>query len=168
MSMQNSGEALTPGQAANQIARAEARSFQGRLANVTPSEGEVATPQGLPYMVLRQHNPDYDAEFWHRCKALYAGGKKLLGDHMIMKEIFPKHREEHDEVYAERKKRAFYVPYAGEIIDHIVAALIAQPITMTTEGQGDDAWPDYYDLFYKDTSTPNGKELANPGATQRA
>jgi hypothetical protein len=81
----------------------------------------------LPYEQFQTRHDSYDADYWQRLRAFYAGGKKLFSNERLMAEIFPKHRDELEQIYEERKKRAHYVPYAGEIIDHIVAALCAQP-----------------------------------------
>lgn len=119
---------------------------------------EVAT--GLEYATLRQANPCYDAKYWHRLRALYRGGKKLLGDRDLMREVFPPHRDELDDIYKERCKRAFYIPYAGEIVDHIIASLTAEPLVVSlTDAEEGEPLPDFYDKFVKDCSPPGGKEV---------
>lgn len=143
--------------------------------------------QGLPLWQLRQTNPEYDPEYWCRLRAFYRGGSKLLRNDAVMKEVFPQHRDELPEVYAERKKRAYYVPYAGEIVDHIIAALTAEPLVVAIEDEkkptpakkppaadaekkppapslmaSADAkpLPDFYDRFTKDCSAPGGEEMS--------
>lgn len=111
---------------------------------------------GLRYATLTQTHPQYDADYWGQLNALYEGGKALLRDHGLMEKIFPRHRNEVPEVYAERVKRAFYIPYAAEIIDHVVALLTAQPIEMALDGEDEPKWPPFYDDFFKDCSPPGG------------
>lgn len=116
---------------------------------------------GLTYGVLRQTSPCYDAGYWRRLRAFYKGGKHLLRDKELMAEVFPRHRDEIDEVYKERCKRAFYMPYAGEIVDHILAALTAEPLVATLEGAEEgEPLPDFYDGFVKDCSPPGGEEVS--------
>jgi hypothetical protein len=126
-----------------------------------PHEQESVDPaQGLPYRLLKQRHPDYRDLYWKRLRALYAGGQALFGDRPLFEEIFPKHRDETQSVYLERQKCAFYTPYAGEIIDHIVAALFRQPLTMTLEGAEEGApLPPFYEAFVDDTSIPGGPKL---------
>lgn len=113
------------------------------------------------YKQLTTSHPEYDPAYWRRCEALYAGGRKLLGDDAVMKEVFPKHNAEEDHVYNERRKRAFYIPYAGQIIDFIVANLSCDPITIEVEEEGAEAGqgkaPDgFWGEFVEDVSPPNG------------
>lgn len=117
---------------------------------------------GVPYKFFKVVHPEYDSKYWHRLRALYRGGRALLGDQKLMNEIFPRHRKEREEIYEERCKRAFYVPYAAEIIDHIVAGLSAEPIAMTvgsTEAGGQAELPEAYKAFIKDVSPKGGKSL---------
>ena len=134
------------------IERTENRS---NMPGTLLEEVVVGTEQ-IPYGMLNTKNPEYDFPYWEKLKAFYAGGK-ALSDSKRFREYFPQHKAEHASVYQERCRRSFYIPYAGEIIDHIVAALTAQPVHMTTEATGKDSWPDYYDAFEKDVSPPGGK-----------
>ncbi len=111
-------------------------------------------PDKLDYKYLSRTNDGYDCEFWKECRALYAGGKKLLADKEIMARLFPKHAAEDDDVYRERLRRAYYSPYAGEIIDSIVASLLAEPLTM----QADPEPPPYYAEFFEDLSKAGGRK----------
>jgi hypothetical protein len=106
-----------------------------------------------PYKVFRVRHPEYDAGYWRRCFALYAGGKTLLGDRALMKDVFPPHLHEEDFVYQERVKRAYYIPYPGEIIDSIVACLFGEQLTVTAE----PAPHPFYADFLADVSPPGGK-----------
>ncbi len=147
------------------------------------------TGQGLSLAALRECNPEYAATYWRRLRAFYRGGSKLLRDDALMKEVFPSHRDEIADVYAERKKRAYYVPYAGEIVDHIIAALTAEPLVVAIEEKkkegappakkpdddpatakkkfakptaGTEATPlpQFYKEFCEDCSAPGGEEMS--------
>jgi hypothetical protein len=108
------------------------------------------------YKQFRIRHPEYDATLWAKCRAFYAGGDRLLGDQRLMKRVFPKHLAEKDFVYKERIARAFYIPYAGEIIDAIVAALFGEPLTVESEQTATD---EFYDHFYADVSPPAGRKM---------
>lgn len=148
------------------------------------AQAQQQAGQGLPLWMLRQTHPDYDAGYWRRLRAFYKGGRKLLRDEALMKEVFPQHRDEIADVYNERKKRAYYVPYAGEIVDHIIAALTAEPLVVAIEDEqkkpkakkptdgekteekkpssaGTEATPlpDFYKEFCEDCSAPGGAEM---------
>jgi hypothetical protein len=154
--MQGSEQGMTDEEAHRTIQRAESRHSDTPAGTQQQSE----PTKGVLYKYFKERHPEYDAGHWRRLRAFYAGGKKLLHDSELLREIFPKHRDEHTEVYAERVKRAFYTPYAGEIVDHIVSALCAQPVTMTTEGTVDteSEYPEWYDEFYKNVSPAGSKE----------
>lgn len=112
--------------------------------------------KSLPYRVFKQRNPAYCADRWAEYRALYEGGEKLdygspEGEAML-KKLLPQHVGEEDDVYQKRLEFALYIPYAGQIVDFIVAALGSDPITMQAEPELDD----WYDEFYKNTSAPGG------------
>jgi hypothetical protein len=135
----------------------------------------MAFKADLPYKTFQQRNPEYDCEYWSICRALYAGGKRLLANRALMKVVFPQHAGELAEVYEERVKRAFYIPYAGEIIDAIVAELTSKPLTMSpdnaeepekTESEKDPTIKlavepskvdPFFEDFFKNVSEPGGK-----------
>lgn len=103
---------------------------------------------------LSQKHPEWDGPYWRRCRALYAGGKRLLNDRAVMNDIFPKHLAEKPHVYEERCKRAYYIPYAGEIIDMITSALFSEDLKMEAEPEPDP----WYDDWAKDVSPPGGQK----------
>lgn len=106
------------------------------------------------YKQFKVRNPAYDADYWAKCRAFYAGGKRLLGDANIMKETFPKHLSEASRVYDERVKRAYYIPYAGEIINSIIASLFSDPFTVSSEPKPADQ--KFYEAFFEDVSPEGG------------
>lgn len=115
-------------------------------------------PSTITYAALKRRHPGYDEKKWGICRALYAGGDKLLANDDVMKELFPRHSVEPMEIYQERRRRAYYIPYAGEIIDAVVASLTSAPVSMTSEPEptGEDA--KFYEDFYQDVSRPGGKK----------
>lgn len=90
-------------------------------------------PKEIKYKTLKERHVDYMAEYWARCRALYAGGPKLLENKDLLAKIMPMHGKEDKKIYQERQNRAFYIPYAGAIIDKLVAELISKPITFELE-----------------------------------
>lgn len=132
-------------------------------------------PKEIKYKVLKERHVEYMADFWMRCRALYAGGPKLLENKDLLKKIMPKHGKEEDGIYQERQSRAFYIPYAGSIIDKLVAELMSKPITFeleettasatdggvagastdTAEGE-DTELPQYYSDLIKNCGRPGG------------
>lgn len=132
--------------------------------NATPAGGGTQTSgdatAGVPYKLLKATHPEYDGRYWRRLRALAEGGKQLLGDPQVMGDIFPRHRDEKPAVYEERQNRAFYVPYAGEMIGIMAAGLGADPVVMKLQGKDTPGgWPAFYDGFFKDTSPAGGEKV---------
>ncbi len=128
----------------------------GTLTGLVPrpaDRGEDEEVAGLAYRVLEAKHPSYDAGYWRVCRALYAGGRKLFTDRGVMQTLFPPHRNEPDDVHAERVRRAFYINYPGEILDFIVSGLKTHPIEVMSETEADP----YYEEFFEDVSAPDGK-----------
>lgn len=111
------------------------------------------------YKILSQKHPEWDGHYWRRCRALYSGGQKLLKDMEVMRDVFPPHLHELPHVYAERIKRAYYIPYAGEVIDMITSALFSEDLKVSSEDNKADAW---YDEWAKDVSPPGGSKQTLP------
>jgi hypothetical protein len=140
----------------------KARSSSGELTKEMSVGGETPSatgdiPPAIPFKDLNRKHPDYDADYWRICRALYTGGRQMFRDKKLMEYIFPQHRNEAPDIYKERLKRAFYIPYPGEIIDYIVASLQTDPIELMAESESVD---EYYDDFFDDTSPPGGKRLS--------
>lgn len=110
---------------------------------------------------LEARHPQYRGDRFKLLEALYKGGECLFGtgkDDKILSQLFPQHRREEPNVYLERKRRAFYIPYAGEIIDHLVASLFQQPLSMV---HGDDSEADdYYKDLVRDISPEGGDKCS--------
>ena len=114
--------------------------------------------KSLPYKVFKQRNPCYDADRWAVLRALYEGADKVDHDcpegRAMLKRLLPQHPGEENDVYAKRLEFALYIPYAGQIIDFIIAAMSSDPLTVNAEPKTDK----WYDDFYKDTSAPGGRK----------
>jgi hypothetical protein len=148
-----------------------------------------AFPPSVKYKVLKERNVDYMADFWARCRALYAGGPKLLENDALLSKVMPSHGSEKEDIYKERKKRAFYIPYPGSIVDKIVSELMAKPIDFEQEDTTDsvtdggkagatdsaesesgekDKLPSYYTDLIKNCSQPGGvKQSLNQFAREQ-
>ncbi len=132
------------------------------ITGATPTVGAAATDKsGIPYKTLKERNPEYLGEFWTECRALYAGGARLLRDEAVMNRLFPKNGTgEAQDLYQMRKDRAFFLSYPGEIIDHLLAGLAQDPLRLSA-GQDDHGeerpLPEWWDEFAEDVSPPGGQ-----------
>lgn len=111
----------------------------------------------IAYGKLKARNPRHLGEYWAECEALYCGGRDLLGNPELMEKLFPPHRYEDIDVYKERRKRAYYLPYAGATIDWIVAGLSHDALAAEIEGQKN--LPEYYTEFLADVSPPGADRM---------
>lgn len=144
------------------------------MASTTQAQATKTFPKEIKYKTLKERHVEYMADFWARCRALYAGGPKLLENKDLLKKIMPMHGKEDLQIYQERQLRAFYIPYAGSIIDKLVAELMSKPITFeleettasksdggvagssdTEEGE-DTSLPPYYADLIKNCGRPGG------------
>jgi hypothetical protein len=137
---------------------------QARAATVPAAleTGAASASSSLTYGLLGERNPEWLGDFWHQCRALYAGGPRLLRDEDAMKALFPAHIGEVAAIYDQRKARAFYIAYAGEIIDHLLAGFAADPIRLTAgvdEAKGGEEKPiaAWWTEFAADVSPPGAK-----------
>lgn len=108
-----------------------------------------APPLSLTWAHLRNRNPAHDGTYWQQLRALLEGGKRLLRDDKLMSELFPRHPNEDDDVYDGRRRRAFFIPYPGEIVGDLVGLLEQDPVDVRApKGEPLDA-------FYADTFLTN-------------
>lgn len=131
----------------------------------------------ITYGQLTSKNGDYDAAYWTKIRTLYAGMSKLrkaLKDEKLRESLFPKHLGEEDYVYQERVRRAWYIPYMGDLINRTVAAVSSDPLRMVEDKDGEAAAAKFgkaagvasidedafYDAFFKDCSPPGGITLS--------
>jgi hypothetical protein len=128
------------------------------------------------YAQLTTKHPEYDADYWAKIRTLYSGMSRMrlaLKDKKLRQSIFPQHLGEEEWVYEERIKRAYCIPYMGNLIDTMVSSLFGDPVRMNEEAeadaQGEKKDPTapviesesvngdpFYDEFYKDCSHPGG------------
>lgn len=133
------------------------------------SETSNAFPKAIKFGDLKDRNPEYRGDFWKKCRALYAGGPTLLNDEAMLRATMPRHNAEEEGIYKERLSRAFYIPYAGSIIDKIVAELTSKPVIVeraptlarvfengSKYEEGDEKLPHYFDEFFADCSKAGG------------
>jgi hypothetical protein len=116
-------------------ARIAARAAGTSGAAEMPSD--VVDKLSLRFADLKIRHPEYDLAFITECRALYAGGRRLLADPEVMKRLFRKNPYEDNDVYAERLARAHYFPYAGAILDQLVAGLGADPLNVSFAEEDD-------------------------------
>ncbi len=114
--------------------------------------------QAVKYKHLTRRHPAYQVGYWRRLRAFHEGGRALLADDELMDEVFPRHAAERGEIYAERKRRAVYVNYAGFLCHQLRAHLFADPLTVTREPAQREAA--FYEAFLADCSPRGGKRTA--------
>lgn len=121
-----------------------------------------AAPAGpqIKYKLLKKRHPEYDLQYWKELRALYEGGKALLRNPEVLDAIFPRHGNESEEAWGQRKKRAFYVNHLGTVIDKIVAELSCDEIKMIPPGQDPDdevTLDKFWGKYMNDCSPPGGQ-----------
>jgi hypothetical protein len=120
-------------------------------------------PETAKYGSLRTTHDDYDGDYLRRLKAFYKGGKAILRNPALLQSVMPQHRDETLKVYAQRLSRAFYIPYAGEIINFIVASMAAERLAVgLKKGEGAKEVPPtpaWYAELFEDISPPGGKKI---------
>lgn len=142
--------------------RMQPPSGQAAPPPVTELEGlTYAKPEGtaLPYGFLTKKHPEYDLDYWTELRALYLGGKYLLRNPGLLSTLFPKHTDETESSYTERKKRAFYISHLAAVIDVIVAGLAGDPIRIKPPGSEDDEnteLDEFWQEFGEDCTPPGG------------
>lgn len=123
-----------------------------------------AEERGMTFSRLMRKHPSYNAPYWRRLRALYSGGRKLLGDPELMREIFPLHRNELPIIYMERCSRAFYASHPARLIGKLMAQLGATPVVVAPAAEpgsteepkpAPQEWAD----FFADCSKPGGKKV---------
>ena len=142
-----------------------------RAAQIGPGSSALASRKidlntvGIPWRMLQGRHPAWDEKFWQECRALYAGGKRLLGDDAVMCRLFPQNLYEPPDVYAARRARAHYYPYSGTIIDSLLAGLSADPLRVAfgkideSTGKLDEAaGADWWKAFVQDVSDESETE----------
>lgn len=94
-------------------------------------------PRSLPVADLLKTGPDYSAKEIAEADALYHGGKlfeESINDFLVKRKIEDRN---HDH-YELRKRRAFYTPYTGGLMDYISAKAFSAPLRV--EGDTNDPY----------------------------
>lgn len=120
------GQDLADATRARMIARAPMAAPPER-----PPINRLAGEYTLTWGDFQARHPEWRGEYWAECRALYAGGDRLLGDPKVLDRLFPRHLYEDATVYAQRRMRAHYFPYAGTIIDHLLSGLGTDPLLIS-------------------------------------
>lgn len=118
-----------------ELAQSVAQRMRDRSPMAMPPTREERKAQSgelsMTWEDFQQRHPEWRGEYWAECRALYAGGDRLLGDPKVLERLFPQHLHEDAKIYAARKARAHYYPYAGTIIDHLLAGLGTDPLRLS-------------------------------------
>jgi hypothetical protein len=89
----------------------------------------------IPYKVLKQTHPEYDAVRLQQIEDLYEGGWAIMRK---AEAYLPKLAMEHPEQYSTRCSTSSYQPYFGQILDQFVADLFTQPLSVLPAGDKDN------------------------------
>lgn len=133
--MTGKGPALVAQLEAHRAAQA-ARVPMGTVQAVDAAQPDRV--QSIPLKTLQHKHPEHMGTYWDDCEALYRGGHHLLRNDTIMKRLFPAHNAELPAIYEDRKRRAFYLPYPGAIVDGLTAALEGDPLRLVADDTPDD------------------------------
>jgi len=115
-----------------------------RLARAAPATTDLVK---LTYAQLTATHPDLDLGYIRSLRALTEGGRKLFGDAKTLETLFPRHTDEPPTTYEERKRRAFYIPYPGEVVGELVSLLAQDPLVIDAEPK---PAPFYTEVFVND------------------
>lgn len=118
-------------------------------------------PGAIPYGLLKKRHPEYDAPYWAVLRALYEGGKRLLRDQALIRQIMPRYASEATETYEERLRRAYYVNLFAVVVDYIAAGLNLDPIKPIPPGAEDsdlDGVDPFWVDFFEDTAPPGADD----------
>lgn len=126
-------EGMIAGRDAARAAEAlgDARNSVSGAGTLSRAQQQDAGAASITWKFLQQRNPEWDLAHWQECRALYAGGKRLLGDPVLMMRLFPQNPHEAKDVYKTRRDRAHYFPYPGTIIDSLLAGLSSDPLRVS-------------------------------------
>jgi hypothetical protein len=94
-----------------------------------------AEPKSLPYKLLTQTHPSYDAAFYEEITDLYVGGYRIARK---AKTYLHQLVNEHAKWYDDRVKTAGYQPFVSQVIDQFVAELFGQPLNVQPAADASD------------------------------
>lgn len=90
-------------------------------------------PSPMKYERLKQTHPRVNLQRLRVLKALYRGGQHLLGDDVVMREVFPKYAYEKEQTYMERRSRAFYENLFALVVNQMSAGLAQDPARLVPQ-----------------------------------
>lgn len=111
---------------------------------------------------LKATHPRLDLFYVRTLRALYKGGKHLLGDDEVMQHVFPRYPGEHLDSYNERRNRAYYINEMAPVINKVSAGLAQDPVAFDDgsgpTGTDPKAKPidEYWSGLSKDATPPGG------------
>jgi len=121
-----------------------------------PKPDEEMAPGAIRYGLLSKlRHTEYYEGFWARCRAFYKGGVHLLENKSVMRDVFPKHVGEKDEVYNMRQQLAHYTNHSGAIVNHMLGKLASDELRVRSEPEIDT----FYTEFMDDCSPPEGEKI---------
>ncbi len=107
---------------------------------------------------LNAPHPRLDLKRTKILNALYQGGACLLRDPVVMDELFPRMANEGTASYTARKQFAAYENVFAQAINHIVAGLAQDPVTLSArkeDGQEVGDLDPYWSELSQDATPPN-------------
>lgn len=118
---------------------------------------------------LQACHPSLNVERVMMLKALYRGGKSLLGDGAIMNRVFPSYTYESANVYEERKSRAFYENMFALVVNQVSAGLAQDPLRWRQAAPGveSEETPPIEDPYWLDL-LKNATALSDDGSSTRS
>src|ERR1044072_3509572 len=81
------GEELAAAVARRRSARAPTAMAPTRIPNTDPA-------LTMTWADFQVRHPEWQGDFWEECRALYAGGQRLLADQKVLARLFPQHTSE--------------------------------------------------------------------------
>lgn len=131
--------AIAPSLMATYRERQAARAAQAARPELAPPA--PLPSRGIRLKVIGERHAENLGEYWEDCEALYAGGHRLLRDPQVLRRLFPTHNAELATIYEERCKRAFYLNYAGKIINVLTSGLQSDPVRLALPDVDGEAQP---------------------------
>lgn len=123
---------------------------------------------GVPLKLLKSTHPRVNLFDLRVLRALYRGGKDLLGDAEVMKHVFPQHMGEKPNAYKERCARAFYDPEFAFVVNKIVAGLAMDPVVFDDAGESEGKQPGEPKVKASKPKPPIGEPPGGPEPTAKA
>lgn len=132
-----------------------------------PQDGSVKLPASIKLKRLGQTHPRLDVMKTRVLRALFRGGRHLLGNMDILHRVFPSYTYETPHVYTERKSRAFYENMFGLVITQISAALAQDPARIDSKQDDAVAASSVVDPYWS-SIMENATPLSEDGSTTRS